>query len=268
MPTAHAFYWLMRDWIDRKAFVIFTVIGIVCYAVYIQGPIPQYPEYHNFADQKPWFGIPNGFNVFSNIPFFAAGIYGFQTMIRAQPHTFANAKHPIAYWVLFGSSCLVALGSAYYHVWPSTETLFWDRLPMTIAFMSIITILLTEKVNARIGPKTLLPLTIIGLFSVCWWLFTELHPNRVGDLRLYIVVQSAPILLTPLMLCFYPHQYTHTGYMHATTGLYIVAKLSEVLDGPIYHITNHIISGHSLKHIVAALGPVLLAKMLHERKPI
>ena len=137
------------DIFDRKAFAVITTLGLVCLLVFSQGPIPQSPEYHNFADTNDWFGIPNGFNVLSNVPFFAAGVYGIQTMVRANPGTFANSKHPAAYWVLFISTCFVSIGSAYYHLWPTTETLFWDRLPMTIAFMSIVTILLTEKVNDR-----------------------------------------------------------------------------------------------------------------------
>ena len=33
-------------------------------------PITQYPSYHNFADTRTFFGIPNFFDVISNIPFF------------------------------------------------------------------------------------------------------------------------------------------------------------------------------------------------------
>ncbi len=253
---------------DRKAFIVVALLVVLSCVVFLQGPIPQSVEYHKFADATPWLRIPNGFNVVSNIPFFIAGIYGMQVLIRAKPGTFANTKHPIAYWVLFSSTSLVAIGSAYYHLWPTTETLFCDRLPMTIAFMSIVTILLTEKVDSKWGPRTLLPFVSIGMFSVFWWLFTELHPDRIGDLRLYIVVQSAPVLLTPILLELYPHRYTHTEYMHATTGLYVVAKLCEVFDYQIYRSTFEIVSGHSLKHIVAAMGPFLLAKMLQLRKPI
>lgn len=121
----------------------------------------------------------------SNIPFLIAGLYGIHVMLNAQPHTFANTKHPISYWFLFVSTCLIAVGSAYYHLWPTNETLFFDRLPMTIAFMSIIAILVTEKIDSRWGPRLLVPLVMIGVFSVSWWLFTELHPTREGDMRLY-----------------------------------------------------------------------------------
>jgi hypothetical protein len=109
-----------------------------------------------------WFGIPNGLNVLSNVPFLIAGLYGIHVMLNAQPHTFANTKHPISYWFLFVSTCLIAVGSAYYHLWPTNETLFFDRLPMTIAFMSIIAILVTEKIHSRWGPRLLVPLVMLG----------------------------------------------------------------------------------------------------------
>ncbi len=31
-------------------------------------PIPQNPAYHAFADSGSWFGIPNTWNVISNVP--------------------------------------------------------------------------------------------------------------------------------------------------------------------------------------------------------
>jgi hypothetical protein len=165
-------------------------------------------------------------------------------------------------------TCLIAVGSAYYHLWPNNETLFFDRLPMTIAFMSIIAILVTEKIDSRWGPRLLVPLVMVGVFSVSWWLFTELHPTREGDMRLYIIVQASPIILTPMMMLWYPHQFTHTSYMMATTGLYVAAKVTETFDGQIYWLTSQTVSGHTLKHIIAAIGPALLAKMLQLRKPI
>ena len=256
--------------LDRKSLTIIVTLLAVTLIVWAQGPIPQHVGYHDFADTKPWLGVPNGFNVFSNIPFFVAGVYGIQVLTpgaHSNQEAFLDRKHRAAYWVLFVSTCFVALGSSYYHVWPTMETLFCDRLPMTIAFMSIVTILLTEKVNARLGPRTLVPFIAVGVFSVFWWLFTELHPERTGDLRLYIVVQCAPVLLTPILVGFYPDQYTHTGFMHLTTGLYVAAKIAELLDHQIYRWTAEVVSGHSLKHLIAAVGPMMLARMLQVRKP-
>jgi hypothetical protein len=266
IPTAFAR--LFRDYTDKKSLIIIGTLCTISVLIFLQGPIPQHPEYHNFADTRSLHvNIPNALNVISNVPFFFAGLYGIRVLTHHSHGAFEIPKHRAAYWVLFTSTCLVAAGSAYYHWWPTMETLFCDRLPMTIAFMSIVTILLTEKVNPQRGHRTLLPLIAIGMFSVAWWLFTELHPARVGDLRLYIIVQCSPVLLTPMIVCFYPDRYSHTFYMHITTGLYVAAKITEVLDRQIYEWTGELVSGHTLKHLIAAVGPVLLAKMLQLRAP-
>lgn len=167
---------------------------------------------------------------------------------------------------MFISMGLVGIGSSYYHWNPTTTTLFWDRLPMTVSFMSIVSIIFTEKVNPKIGPYLLWPLIIMGVFSVTHWLYTELHPDMTGDMRLYIVVQIAPICLTPLIVSLYPNYFSHVGYMYTTTGLYIAAKFAELFDNQIYVLTGNIMSGHTLKHLLAGIGPFLLARMIVNRK--
>ena len=214
------------------------------------------------------WGIPNGLNVLSNIPFFIAGIYGIYVLLYGNKNAFIHPTEKATYWVLFCSMCFIAAGSAYYHLWPDTDTLFWDRLPMTVGFMAMVNILFTEKVDRHFGPKTLLPFIVLGITSVLWWSFTETRSDMTGDLRFYIVVQMAPVLLTPLIVVLYPNTYTHTNYMYSATGLYILAKFTELYDKQIYTLTREIISGHTLKHIIAAWGLMLLSIMLQKRKII
>ena len=38
-------------------------------------PIPQDLAYHNFADTRALFGLPNAYDVLSNIPFLLVGVY-------------------------------------------------------------------------------------------------------------------------------------------------------------------------------------------------
>jgi hypothetical protein len=45
---------------------------------------------------------------------------------------------------------------------------------------------------------------------------------------------------------------------------YVLAKLFELLDGPIYSLGN-IVSGHTLKHITAALACYCILRMLRLR---
>jgi hypothetical protein len=46
---------------------------------------------------------------------------------------------------------LTAFGSSYYHLSPNNSRLVWDRLPMTIAFMSMVAAIIAERISLRIG---------------------------------------------------------------------------------------------------------------------
>ncbi len=171
-----------------------------------------------------------------------------------------------AYWVLFLSLSVVSVGSAYYHVWPDTTTLFWDRLPMTVTFMSICSILFTEKVSARLGKALLLPLCVLGVASVSWWSFTEWHPDYSGDLRFYVLVQLAPVALTPLVVYMYRPRYSHAYFMYICAVLYVASKVAEQFDHAIWRLSFNTLSGHSLKHFLAALGTAYIPLMIQRRQ--
>ena len=94
--------------------------------------IPQDPSYHLFADTRTIGGIPNFWNVISNLPFALVGIYGLARVRRLA----SRALRP-GYIVFCVAVIGVCFGSAYYHYAPSTPALVWDRLPMAIAFMAV-----------------------------------------------------------------------------------------------------------------------------------
>lgn len=49
-------------------------------------------------------------------------------------------------------------------------------------------------------------------------------------------------------------------------GFYLLAKIEEAADKPIYNLTHHVVSGHTLKHLCAAMVPVFLTLMLAKRE--
>src|SRR5262249_41433218 len=130
-------------------------------------PIAQDQGYHGFADQRAFIGIPNFWNVVSNLSFIAIVAVGI-----AQFH-----RDP-AIVGLFGGILLTGFGSSYYHWAPSDGTLFWDRLPITITFMAIFAAVIEERVSERAGDILLWPLLALGLVSLWVWRTTD-------DLRLY-----------------------------------------------------------------------------------
>ncbi len=176
---------------SRNAFSDRRVIALICIAVIftlglaLYGPIPQSDACYQFADHRSFFGIPNFFNVISNLPFLLVVIFGLLLFRKKTPSgSLPSLRH--ADLVFFLGASLVAPASGYFHLNPNHSTLVWDRLAMTVSFMSFVSIIVGEYINKNIAQKLLGPLLFIGLFSVAWWRFTDI--NDGGDLRLYILV--------------------------------------------------------------------------------
>lgn len=242
------------------AFACIAVIFIMALALY--GRIPQSQEYYEFADDRSFFGIPNFFDVVSNLPFLLAGIYGLLLFRNnAPPGCLPSLRG--AYLTFFVGAALVAFGSGYFHLNPSDSTLVWDRLPMTISFMSFVAIIAGEYIHEAVAKKLLVPLLFLGLFSVIWWRLTDKHDG--GDLRIYIIVQFLPMLLIPLVIWLYPATLVPTSYVWGLLGMYVLAKVFELLDESIFQILE-VISGHTLKHLAAALGVLIFGIGLVRRR--
>jgi hypothetical protein len=246
-------------------FAVFAVLAVV-FLVAVP-PLRQDPTYHDFADQRPLLGIPHSLNVLSNVPFVVVGVLGVCYVLRPSiwrsPAGFAAAWERWAYLVLFAFVALTGIGSAYYHLQPNTATLYWDRLPMAVTFMTFFTLILADRVSPRVAPWLWLPLVIAGVLGTTHWHLTELH--GAGDLRLYILVQFLPLLMIPALLLAFPARYYRTADVFAILGWYVLAKLLEHLDLFVYR-TNGAVSGHTLKHIVAALGALWILLILRRRQ--
>ncbi len=213
-------------------------------------PIPQDQSYHQFADQRTILGIPNFWNVVSNLPFLVVGAAGLRRRFRDGAATV----------VFFLGVFLTGLGSSYYHWNPNDRTLFWDRLPMTLAFAAILAIVVEERVNARLGAILLWPALAIGLFSLLLWLWTD-------DLRLYFWVQFFPGIAVLLLFLLYPPKYTGTYYWIIAAGLYALAKVFEFSDDAIFS-AGHVLSGHTLKHLAAAAACFAILRYFQTRQLI
>jgi hypothetical protein len=218
-------------------------------ALLLLPPIPQDQGYHDFADQRTLLGVPNFWNVVSNIPFIVIGALGLR-----------QSRRDPAIILLFLGILLTGFGSSYYHLDPSDRTLFWDRLPMAISFMAILAITVEERVNARAGAVLLWPLIAIGVLSLLLWRWT-------GDLRLYVWVQFFPCLALPLIFLAFPPEYSGTFYWLIAAALYALAKLFEFYDRAIYS-AGTILSGHTLKHLAAAAACVAVLRYFQKRQPI
>ena len=237
------------------------MIGIV--GVLMLDPIAQDVEYHLFKDQRIILSIPNFWNVISNLPFLLVGVMGLHSILRSHKIRLI-ADMRAAYILLFLGVSLVAFGSGYYHLWPSNGSLVWDRLPMTIAFMALFSVIIGEYTSVQLGKLALWPLIVFGAFSVIYWHSTELKGE--GDLRLYVLVQFLPMLIIPLILLFFKSKFTCTSGYWLLLCTYVLAKVFEYFDEAIYNMP-FLLSGHSLKHIVVAFGLLFLLRAYIDREP-
>ncbi len=234
--------------------LIVVLAFFVAAVLWLQNPIAQDISYHLFKDNRTVFDTPNFWNVLSNALFLFVGLLGlYRILIAKTLNIIEEAKS--SYTLLFIGITLVAFGSGYYHLWPDNQTLVWDRLPMVIAFMALFSIIISEFISVRIGKLLLVPLVLLGMVSVIYWHFSEL--NSTGDLRFYAFVQFFPMLAIPIILVCFHSQYNNTYAYWLLLIAYITAKIFEHFDGEIYNILGFI-SGHSLKHITAALGLYIL----------
>ena len=231
----------------------------ICFAMLAaflsRAPIAQDLAYHNFADRRVICGIPNAFDVSSNLAFLVVGVLGVLFWRTRREQGLA-----ISWLVLFAGTALVFVGSAYYHSAPSNATLLWDRLPMTIAFMGLFVGFVAEHIGPRLERYLLVPAVLVGIASAVWWHYTD-------DLRFYAWVQFTPLLCIPFVLAVFPARYTHRVWLLYALGLYLVAKLAELWDWQIYSLTGNLFSGHTLKHLLAAGGVLMILVMLRRRVP-
>lgn len=219
------------------------------------GPILQDPGYHLFADDRTCFGITNFGNVASNLLFLLVGAAGARMCWRDRSGAWRS------WLVFFCGVTLVFFGSAYYHDSPDDSTLIWDRLPMAVAFMGLFAALLSEHLDAQWEPALVFAALLTGTASVFWW-------QHSGDLRIYLWVQAAPLLAIPFVVAAFPGRYTLRHYLVYGVGVYALSKIAEFNDHQIYTLSSATISGHTLKHLLAAAAVFCVLLMLRRRQSL
>jgi len=256
--------------ISKKTGLTVLAVGTILLVVigFFLPRIPQPLSYHAFADSRGCLGISNFGDVVSNVPFAIVGLWGIAFLLRLKGNElherFIDRGERLPYLIFFVGMLLTAFGSSYYHLHPDNARLVWDRIPMTIAFMSLISALIAERINLRAGLWLLPFLLLVGMGSVLQWYWTELQ--GVGDLRLYGAIQAYSVVFLLIMLCF-PPRYTRGRDLLVVAGFYVMAKLLETFDRQIFGL-GHVVSGHTLKHLAAALAGYWVLRMLVRRRPV
>ncbi|HEX5680948.1 MAG TPA: hypothetical protein VFX82_08935, partial [Desulfobacterales bacterium] len=166
------------------------------------------------------------------------------------------------YAVFFIGVLLTALGSGYYHLAPDNETLFWDRLPMTIAFMGLVASQIVDRINVRAGLALLLPMLLLGAASVIYWRITE--RMGAGNVLPYGILQGYSVVILLLLAMLNPSRYTRGNDIYWVFGWYVLSKVLETFDAEVLAF-SHFVSGHTLKHLAAAAAGFAVCYMLMNR---
>ncbi len=227
-------------------------------------PIAQPQWYHAFADKRTLLGLPHFWNVISNLPFLLVGLWGVRHTASVEEGE--SIQDSIARWMylfLFAAVMLTGIGSAYYHLEPNNERLVWDRLPIAMMFMALFAIVIAERINRRAGALLFVPLVLLGAATVWYWHLSEVWGR--GDLRPYLLTQIFPVFAIPLILWLCPARHTKTATFYSAIAWYASAKIYEFLDKDLYSF-GEILSGHTLKHIGAAVSCYLILSWVRQRR--
>jgi hypothetical protein len=245
-------------WLDRRergllgALAVFVLVACLGPAV----PDPMAAAGVAFADSRAWGRLPFALDVLSNLPFAALGLWGLVRLRRFDTlhERLLSANALDCAWLFFAGLIFTAAGSAFYHLQPDAFRLAADRAGMAIAFAGVVGLAVCERVSLRAGWPAACVAFLGGLAAVAVY-------HERGDVLPWAVVQFGGMALVLVLTLLRPVPGALGLKLGALIFCYALAKLFELGDDAVYEATGHVVSGHSLKHLVAAgaAWPVLQA---------
>lgn len=259
LSFAHYHYCPNMNRIYSRLPLLITALAVI--ALLIHGPIAQLPHYHEFADQRTLFGVPNGADVLSNIGFALVGLWGVLRLWRYREDPSLTKGWP-GYFLFMLSLVLTAMGSGFYHLEPDNARLVWDRLPIALACGGLLAAVRSETHMGAGGWRQVALFSIFAVLSVVWWRVSDQAGH--GDLRPYLLLQGLPLLLIPLWHAIYTSPRKDRIAFGAAILLYVLAKAAELHDRELLEMFGGI-SGHSIKHLLATVASAVLIGRLNAR---
>jgi hypothetical protein len=254
---------LLHNW--RGWLLVALTAGFALAAIFVPA-MPQPLSYHAFADCRTFWAVPNFFNVVSNLPFLVGGALGLH-LIWNGGGRFIDAREQLPYLIFFLGALLTCFGSAYYHAAPDNPRLVWDRLPMTLGFAGLVAAAVAERADLKLGLRSPGPLLLLGIVTVVYWYATE--RMGAGNLIPYAAYQAWSIAIIVLLLVAWPaSRYGRGGLLAWAAVWYGLAKVFETFDLQVYRLLGGTLSGHTIKHVLAAFAVFAIVRQLRLREPI
>ena len=240
-----------------RVWILAGTAALVVALALLAPPVLQDEGYHDFAPTA-LFGVPDFGIVASNGAFLVVGVWGLWRIgfRRIAPWPFRSPGEHWPYLIFFLGVVLVALGSGYYHAGPTTETLLWDRLAMTVVFSALLAAFIADRIHLGAGVAVALPLLLgLGALSMAAWRVT-------GDLRLYHLLQALPVLLVAIICLLFPGRVTRVKYIAWMAFWFGLATFCDLFDKVVYGWIGF--GGHGIKHLLAAIACVTILAMLED----
>ncbi|MCL2298335.1 MAG: alkaline phytoceramidase [Proteobacteria bacterium] len=230
--------------------LVATMIAVL----YVYGPISQPPGYHDFADQRVIGGVLRGADVWSNLGLALVGLWGLIRLIPQRHHPQLSRGWP-GYLLFLLALIGTAAGSAFYHWEPDNFRLIWDRLPIALMCAGLLAAVRCETHRSDEGWAAMAALGIIATVSVAWWVVTGEYGQ--DDLRPYLLLQCLPLVLIPLWQRAHRVPVADQKAFLWAIGFYVLAKVAELGDSVLFD-NLHVVSGHTLKHLLATLAAAVI----------
>lgn len=209
--------------------------------------------YHDFADQRTLLGLPHALDVLSNLPFAAMGAWGLWWLRRVPLDRLGTAQRGLAV-LFFVGLMATAFCSSSYHLDPHDAGLCIDRVGMSLAFAGLLGLAAADRISARAGVAlaALVAVAAPATALVAW---------LGGNMTPWAVLQGGGLVLLAALALRRPQPRALGFSIIGVIAFYAVAKALELADAPVFALTQQLISGHSAKHLVAALAgwPVVRA---------
>ena len=236
--------------------MVLCLICMALFALAVLGPSVEQPgHYHAFADQRHLWGIPNLMDVLSNLAFAGFGAMGAWHLWRTSAAAFSAIDRRLAGLFFFGL-IVTAVFSGWYHLQPDNEGLAIDRYGMTVAFAGLLGLAASTRVSERAGQWLGLAVLVCGAWSIQSW-------SALGNVLPWAILQYGGMALILALACLPARMGALSVSWLTVLLIYTLAKLLEHADQSVFEFTHGLVSGHTLKHLVASCAAIPVLAAIH-----